>query len=322
MRSCLFALVAVAAIGCSDNDIVDRRGNEAPAPATPTAPEQDASVPSPEPSDAATSDAAADGGPIENKNLGPSAGCGKKAPATGLANLTKTVAGKTRTFLRFVPPSYDPKTPLAVVYGLHGSGGTAEKARASYDLEAEAKGKAIFVYPQGLPYDPNFPGDNRWNPAPNSDDFAFLDELQADLESIACVDRDRVFVAGFSNGARMTSMLGCYRGDKLRAIATVAAGGNEKTLPIDAKTCRGEVAVWGGLGTEDPDHAPGSKIVQDYYTAANGCSAATVATTPQGCKAYQGCRTDVPVTWCSYPGGHAWPPLATKGVWGFFDSFQ
>lgn len=322
MRSSLAAFFALAAIACNDNDVVDRSGASTGGPApTHQAPEADASVP-PGPADAAPPTADAAPAPIEDKNLGPSAGCGKKAPPTGVTALTKTVAGKTRTFLRFVPAAYDPKTPIAVVYALHGSGGTAERARAAYDLEAEAKGKAIFVYPQGLPYDANFPGDNRWNPTENSDDYAFLDGLEADLEAIACVDRDRVFAVGFSNGARMTGMLGCYRGDKLRAIATVAAGGNENTLPIKPGSCRGEVAVWGGLGTEDPDHEAGSKIVRDYYTAANGCTAATVATAPQGCKAHQGCRADAPVTWCSYPGGHAWPPIASKGVWGFFDSFQ
>ena len=29
-------------------------------------------------------------------------------------------------------------------------------------------------------------------------------------------------------------------------------------------------------------------------------------------------RAEVPVVDCSYPGGHAWPPIGTRGVWGFF----
>jgi poly(3-hydroxybutyrate) depolymerase len=164
-----------------------------------------------------------------------------------------TIAGKARSYLRFIPPSYDSSKPLALVLAFHGSGGTSEKTRATFALEAQAAGKAIFVYPQGLP-DPAFANDNRWDPDQGSDDYTFLDAVLAEVEASHCVDRDREFAVGFSNGARMTSMVGCYRGTTFRAIAPVAPGGDATTLPLSG--CVGEVGIWRASGTTTPIISP------------------------------------------------------------------
>lgn len=256
--------------------------------------------------------------PAKNYALGKSAGCGKAGAATGLQTRTMTIAGKVRSYVRFIPAGYQPNKALAVVLGFHGSGGSSVKARGQFDLEQQAAGKAIFIYPQGLP-DPAFDDANRWDPTKGSDDFTFLDALMSEIETSHCVDRDRVFATGFSNGARMTSMIGCYRGDKIRAIAPVAPGGDATTLPLAG--CVGEVGIWEGLGNEDAEHEPGATRVRDYYRVANGCGPTRKATTPAGCEAYVGCRTEVPSVWCAYPGGHAWPPIGSAGVWSFFASF-
>jgi poly(3-hydroxybutyrate) depolymerase len=231
------------------------------------------------------------------------------------------VGGVARRYLRFIPNGYQPSVPYALVFGYHGSGGTADKARAMMGLEAEAAGKAIFVYPQGVP-DPAFAGDNRWDPTKGSDDYTFLDGMIAEISASHCIDRDRVFVAGFSNGARMTSMIGCYRGDVVRAIAPVAPGGNSNTLPLASGSCVGEVGIWEGLGTEDPDHLEGATLVRDFYRTRNGCSATRSPSTPAACQTYDGCRAAVPSVWCSYPGPHAWPSIGAAGVWGFFATFK
>ncbi len=314
----LALLTLALAVACSDNagDIFEEHSADSGANdskvdsgATP-----EASVVPPTPTDAA-SDA-----PIEDKNLGKSAGCGKAGAGTGFQTRTMKVAGQTRDYLRFIPAGYDPAKPMPMVFALHGSGGTAAIARNSFELEGAAAGKAIFVYPQGLPYDPAFPGVNRWQTAQGSDDFTFIDMLLAEVEATHCIDRDRVYMAGFSHGARMTSMVGCFRGDKFRAIATAAPGGDTTTLPLAG--CVGEVALWGSLGTEDAEHAPGTTLVRNYYSGVNGCTQTLTPTTPKGCEAYQGCRVDVPVTWCSFTGGHMWPSFGAVGAWGFFSAFK
>lgn len=319
-RTALFlALFSLAACGGADDAAAPSAspgGAEPEEPSAPSAPAGgDASRASPPAGEDAGAEAAAPKG--KSYALGPSAGCAKTSGAKGLDARTINVSGKKRDYLRFVPAGYQPGTEVALVLGFHGSGGTAAKARATFDLEAKAGKSAIFLYPQGLP-DPAFDGDNRWDPTAGSDDLAFIDAIIAETSASHCIDRDRVFAVGFSNGARMTSMLGCYRGDVIRAVAPVAPGGNKTTLPLASGACVGEVAVWEGLGTADADHEKGATLVRDYYRTANGCAATRSPATPAGCETYDGCRAEVPTTWCTYPAGHAWPSFGAGAVWSFF----
>jgi polyhydroxybutyrate depolymerase len=265
-----------------------------------------------------------DAGPLSDagsSERGLSSGCGNERAGRGLQRRTIEIAGVERSYLRFIPDDYDPDAPLALVFALHGSGGTSERARSAFDLERVAGGGAIFVYPQALPSpDPAFDGANRWDPARESDDFAFLDSLGREVEASHCVDRDRIFAVGFSLGARFTANLGCWRGDVLRAIAPIAPGGNEVALPLDA--CVDEVGVWEGLGLRDVDHEEGATRVREHYRAANGCGTTTAPTTPEGCEAYEGCRASAPLVYCTYDLGHEIPPIAPRGVWSFFRRFD
>lgn len=238
----------------------------------------------------------------------------RQAAATGLQSRTIKIAGVDRTFLRFVPATYDPDEPMSLVFGFHGAGGTSARARSTFDLEANAGGSAIFIYPQALP---DAAGDNRWAADDEEGpDFAFVDELLRRTEANYCIDRDRVFATGFSNGARFTANLGCWRGDVLRAIAPVAPGGSAATLPFS--DCVGEVAIWEGLGTLDSDHTAGATRVRDHYASANGCATTRTAITPSGCERYDSCRAEVPSIWCTYELGHQWPTIAPAGVMAFF----
>jgi len=270
--------------------------------------------------DAASTDAAStDAGPIEDRNLGNSMGCGRAGAGKGLQDRTITVNGKARPYLRFIPQSYDPNVPLSLVVVLHGSGGTKERAR-EFGFEAEAKNQSIFIYPEALPQPPE--NENRWQTQAGSEDYALFDALVAEAQTTHCVDKDRLFVAGFSLGARFTSMLGCYRGNVIRAIAPGAPGMNAQSLPLDKSPCVGEVAVWETLGDADLDHKAGAELVREYYRKANGCGATRLPTTPQGCEAYQGCRPEVPTQWCTHAGGHTWPVYAPAAVMGFFGQFN
>lgn len=276
---------------------------------SPTSPDARSSDPTPDAASSADAHA-----PDPARGL--SAGCGQPA-TTGLQSRTVTIAGVERTFLRWIPTSYQPNKPMALVLAFHGAGGTSTRARTSFDLEANAGGNAIFIYPQGLP---DAAGDPRWEADDkNGVDFALVDDLIRRTEDNFCIDRDRIFATGFSNGARFTSNLGCWRGDILRAIAPLAPGGTAATLPLN--DCVGEVAVWEGLGTLDADHTAGATRVRDHYAAANGCLTTRTATPPTGCERYDGCRAEVPTVWCTYELGHEWPPIAPAGVMTFFRQF-
>jgi poly(3-hydroxybutyrate) depolymerase len=265
----------------------------------------------------------------EQYDLGASAGCGVAATGGLDETLSMQVAGKTRTYWRLVPDTYDETKPYGLVVALHGAGGSGQTAYEKFKLQNQGGGDFIFLYPDALPAES---GEPRWDTAKDSDDYAFFDAIVSETEQKFCIDRDRLFVAGFSLGARFTSMLGCYRGDIIRAIAPGAPGMNADSLPLVAETeagnCRGEVGAWVFWGTEDPDHQEGAELVRDYYSEINGCDPTrTPLTSPMGCEAYDHCPSASPVTWCTYVLNHQWPDgqnvsyNGQKAAMAFFKSF-
>lgn len=87
----------------------------------------------------------------------------------------------------------------------------------------------------------------------------------------------------FSYGASMTSTIGCFRGDVVRAIA-IAAGGI--LFPQDARCNRG-LAAWMYVGTNDPNISA-AYVTRDFWRAR--------------------------VTYCQWAGGHELPPFGASGT--------
>jgi poly(3-hydroxybutyrate) depolymerase len=129
-----------------------------------------------------------------------------------------------------------------------------------------------------------------------------------------CIDMDRIFAVGVSAGGIMSNMLGCFRGDVLRAIAPASA-------MMWQNTCRGDVAVMVICGAQDtfnPCNTDAQGEV-DFWRARNGCGTQS-ATSPIAsiCNAYQGCAAADPVLLCTHSGGHMWPTSNGDFVWQFF----
>ena len=163
----------------------------------------------------------------------PSAGCDLAPPAAvQLERRTVQVADLERWYLVTVPPASPPTaarpaepaaTPLPLVLDFHGftEGAVSHAQMTGFSPVAESEG-FIAVFPQGL-------GDlARWSAGPGGDatgdnpDLAFTEALLDQLEASLCVDTSRVYAAGLSNGAMMTSMLACRLADRLAAVAPIA----------------------------------------------------------------------------------------------------
>jgi poly(3-hydroxybutyrate) depolymerase len=265
--------------------------------------------------------------------------------------MTLNVSGQStvRTYRLSVPTTYDPSSPLPLVFGFHGVGGTGAQTQTSFNLEAStaAGGKAIFVYPDALPkQEPNDGGVAvDWvTPLGASNkgiDFAFFEALVSEIESKYCVDTSRVFATGISAGGIFTNFVGCWYGDILRAIAPVAS---EKpwSTPHNSPAnmlCTGTVAAMVIHGTNDPysSYTTNGLGTLDFWLAQDGCQTTNPtsdAVTPNACQDYQGCATGLPVVMCSHDEGHAWPVKtgfscsststvcfdANLAVWDFFAS--
>jgi len=253
--------------------------------------------------------------------------------------------GVDRKMPLYVPASGVGRAGLPLVFDLHGSGsnGRAQAQHSGLSAQADRHG-FLLANPDGaIPALPgagffwNIPGvpliGDTQMPANPPDDVQFFRDAIQQLVQSACVDPQRVYVTGFSGGARMASWLACALSDRIAAVAPVAglrAGvpdSNGFTTP-DLKSCAPHRAVpiitFHGVHDEtnryDGDRGPrwGYSIpaALERWAHLDGCKATpseqsisthvTKVTYP-ACR--QGAelvlyRTDAPA---DHGGGHIWP---------------
>jgi polyhydroxybutyrate depolymerase len=252
---------------------------------------------------------------VPRGDASPSAGCGKPPTEMGITTKSVTIAGVERYYDLYNANGVTGNEPVPLVFAFHGAGGTSLDAE-SYGLQdaAEAlKDKAIFVFPQAILYQ----GTIGWDCFNTKTvDMQFVDAIIDDVSATHCVDKSRLFAAGFSWGADMTIELGCFRGDVFRAIHPFSGTGT------GFNGCTAQVPAFREtLGTSDPYYSVANvaKVVQHFATAQH-CGTTTTQSTPQECLAYTGC--DLPVVTCTYPGmSHQVPGTGGKDAWAFFKQF-
>ncbi|MBI3374321.1 MAG: hypothetical protein HY017_21565 [Betaproteobacteria bacterium] len=179
----------------------------------------------------------------------------------GSHSLAIDVNGLERTYMVHVPASCTPQTPSAVVIMLHGGGGTARAAmwETGWALKSEQEG-FLAVFPNAMAADPARPssfagnpqlwndGSDRFYPGQSApDDVGFIAAMLDDLSVRFALDKQRVFVTGFSNGASMSFRVGAELSDRIAAIAPVAGA-----LWFDPPTFRYPVSMCYITGTADP----------------------------------------------------------------------
>jgi polyhydroxybutyrate depolymerase len=175
-----------------------------------------------------------------------SSGCGRRATAR---TTTKHVVvdGVDREYLLSIPAGYDPSEPAPLVFDFHGLGSNMEEQAAYTNLDAVAGARGyVVVTPNGQ--------DGvlrRWSLQPSAaanPDVAFVQAMLRTTARSLCIDRDRVFAAGMSNGAMFSTLLACALPGRFAAVAPVA--GVNATAVCSAGTPR--VSVLAFHGTADP----------------------------------------------------------------------
>ncbi|MCA9912093.1 MAG: hypothetical protein KC496_02035, partial [Anaerolineae bacterium] len=127
-----------------------------------------------------------------------------------------------RTYLLYVPTTYDPAEAMPMVFLLHGRHSNAPSQAYTSDMNRIAEREGfIAVYPEG--YDPNM-DDPVWqygrgvlmvdNNADVVNDEEFLGTLIDDLGTSLNINPGRVYVTGLSNGGFMTQRLACTMSDR------------------------------------------------------------------------------------------------------------
>lgn len=132
------------------------------------------------------------------------------------------VDGKSRKYRLYVPNNVKENT--ALVFCLHGTGGSSENKQPSFDTIANSEG-VIVVYGHGNNiYFPVFgatlPG---WNSTGEmSEDIDYIKAIIEDVASNYSIDRKRIYCCGFSNGGMMTYTVANLLGDVFAAFASIS----------------------------------------------------------------------------------------------------
>jgi polyhydroxybutyrate depolymerase len=250
----------------------------------------------------------------ENGPAGPVAfdplGCDEVALTLGASSeIAIEHDGLERSYRLYVPSEIDNSTPTPLILNWHGLGSDSiEQEVYSGTAIVEERGY-IAAYPKGLgrSFNAGFCCSSRGNPPHQADDVGFARAIVADVASRLCIDKQRIYSSGMSNGGYMSEHLACHAADLVAAVAPVSAqGGN----PGNCTPSR-PVPMISFNGTEDPlvSYA-GSQLTLAGWAERNSCKAGPRREEVGGayCDYWDSCAEDADVVHCTVPGmAHCWP---------------
>jgi polyhydroxybutyrate depolymerase len=291
-----------------------------------------------------------------------------EGPRTYKNSVDIEINGFRRTYLVHVPPGYVPETPLPLVVVIHGAFDTAEGIErvSGFSRLADREG-FIVLYPNGMGILGFL---QHWNAGhccgkaadDQVDDVGFVTATIEDVCARLRVDRDRIYMVGFSNGGMLAYRFAAERGDLLAAVAPMAAsiGGRpsedlpewripEPVQPLSIIPMHGlvddDVPYEGGISR----HRGGTRTYWpveqsvEFWVSRNGCKPPPVIKTLyEGrvvVKSWTDCTNNTEVALYLITGwGHVWPgnsftavlagddPLrnfdAAEILWAFFKTHQ
>jgi polyhydroxybutyrate depolymerase len=164
--------------------------------------------------------------------------------------------GLQRTYKLHIPPSLPENFSPALIFVLHGGGGTGDGMERSLTLGGfntlSDENNFIVVYPNGIERNWNDGRKNTSDPAhqQNIDDVGFFNALIENLTNEFNIDPNRIYFTGISNGAMMSYRLALELPEKIAAIAPVAGAMPIDILPEQPLSIPLSVCVTSG--TSDP----------------------------------------------------------------------
>jgi pimeloyl-ACP methyl ester carboxylesterase len=237
-----------------------------------------------------------------------SAGCGMAPPADDKSVM---VGSGTGSYILDLPTNYDNTKAYPVIFVWHGAGVTNTAFHDYLNMHKEVGNDGIVVTPECVNSGATWPND-----------ASYFDALYDHFTAKYCIDKNRVFTTGHSMGGLHTGLIGCLRGDKLRADAVLAA-------PHPTGQCvKGHMAAMMSVGMSD-FVASGPTEFQ-WWAQENGCTYSmttpvdpttfTTGAPAEGgtCVEYGGCAPGTPLRTCTFMGAHEIPPWVQGAVWSFF----
>ena len=277
-----------------------------------------------------------------------SAGCESTTttkPAVGTTGNTLAFGGADRTYLLHVPASYDGTKPVPVVFEFHGHGSSAAQQIVYGDFRPLAEKEGFLVVApdgQGSPRHFTYRATGG-----EADDVAFAVALLDHLEAGLCIDPQRVFATGMSNGGALSAVIACRAADRFAAVAPVAALFYWPGCAEDGRPA----PILAMMGTADPvvpyaggrvnccgnPNIPGAEDTVASFAERSKCKEPPVDDRPSPSirhRHWDGCEAGNAVELYSIEGGgHTWPGsavkvralgettdelIATDTIWAFF----
>ncbi len=248
---------------------------------------------------------------------------------TGVSDFSLDAGGADHAIRIYVPTSFQGDEMPAVLnwHGL-GSSGLEQLALTNYETLAEAEGFVV-VHASGVT-DPSS-GRNSWElideQDPERDDLEFADALIDDLVDRWCVDSERVYSTGMSNGGLFTARLVCERADRIAAAVSVAGVSHQPDCaPARAVPYRAyhgtadEVVPFDGSGESSLLNEIDDPLLAEFFSQVMpeefaefavdfGCAVEpTVVQVSGEVKQYDYVGCEVPMSFVEITdGGHTWP---------------
>jgi polyhydroxybutyrate depolymerase len=156
------------------------------------------------------------------------------------------------------------------------------------------------------------------------------------LENTLCIDLDRVYATGMSNGGMLAHRLGCAMSDRFAAIApvagTLAKGFNcAPELPISLMHIHGDNDIYVRVDGKQSSDGYLYEAIDDVVgkwadKTSQHCATQTTPypTSADGiksmrCEQRADCATGAEVVSCGWQGGHVWPAFGRDVIWNFFN---
>lgn len=244
------------------------------------------------------------------------------ASAQTNATLSFQVSGQTRSTVIHVPAGV---TKAPVVFFIHGATGSGSgfqndtKGNVTADRE-----KFIAVYPSAS----SNGGSGTWDDMQGTTNFPFFFAILDTLDARYKIDRDRVYMTGFSQGGFISFAAACFYSDKFAAVAPVSGHIGSSSCAI-----KRPVPVFMTWGASE-----GNSFLKDrdLWTKLDKCTDKSTMTKPYPASntnskavrvVYPECDQGTSVILDSIIGqGHQWPSssnlVQSDEVWAFFKQYS
>ena len=250
------------------------------------------------------------------------------APGRGIdVTVATTYGGQLRSFNLYVAPRVPRTVPVPLVIVLHGLFNDPSTVEASSGLDAVADTEDVaVVYPAAYKGSWNAGtccGDSR---AAGVDDVGFLVHVLDLVQQVRPIDRQRVYLAGFSNGGMLALKAECERPDVFAAAVSVSGTLQAPCVgaqPVNALLIHGKRDTTVPYDGTRHSTFLGTAITSAPTTVARLAKRSRCVTTRNYAgkgfqhRVYAGCADATSVELLTIPAmGHRWPDAAHDGVDG------